>query len=82
MKDRIINDCQEPKPEPGPKLMPLEEWLKHPPLTQGYIHYMQAEWPGSPLPKECPYAEGTPERKQFDRGAQSACIDVQDCDDD
>jgi hypothetical protein len=60
------------------KLMSLEEWAKLTPKQQGYVHYMQAEHDGSPLPKEPPYKDGTPEAAQFAEGAMAGCLEAQD----
>ena len=35
--------------------MTREDFDELSPRTQDYVSYMQAEWPGSDLPKECVY---------------------------
>lgn len=55
-----------------PKLLTLAEYDALTPYEQGYVHYFQAAWPDSPIPKPgntgTPYAEGTKEAEQFREG--------------
>lgn len=52
--------------------------------NQGYVSYMQAKWPRSEVPEECPYKQDGKESKAWDdwhMGQSRACIDVIDMDD-
>jgi len=61
------------------KLVTLEEWNKMPPKTQGYVFYMQAEWPESELKsKSNPYEKKSKEFNLFEEGEERAYIDVLD----
>ena len=63
----------------GWHLVTLEAWKKLPPFGQGYAFYMQASWPTSEIARETnPYAENTPEWKNFQQGQQRAMLDAQD----
>lgn len=64
------------------KLLTPEEYNRLDPFTQGYATYMQAGWPGSRIPKKCPYTPGTREAGAWAEGAQAAVLDVQDSEDD
>jgi hypothetical protein len=48
------------------------------PRGKGYLCYTFAEHPGSQIPRRCPYAKGTEERAEFQRGEQQAMLDAQD----
>lgn len=64
--------------DPSPEHL-LEAWRRLDPCSQGIAHYMRAELPeGALLPRECPYAEGTPQRRAWDRGVQVAIMSVMD----
>lgn len=63
-----------------PKLLTLEQYQALTPGQQGYAHYMQAEWPESPIPKDCPYAKGTPESEAFGQGSFAAMLACQEMD--
>lgn len=67
--------------EGNPALMTLEEWKALPFEQQGYVHYMQSAWPGSPLPKTCPYEVGSMARKRFEKGEFKGILAAQECDD-
>jgi len=50
-----------------------------PPKTQGYVFYMQAEWPESELKsKSNPYEKKSKEFNLFEEGEERAYIDVLD----
>lgn len=59
-------------------LMTREEFDKLPPRSQGFVSYMQAEWPGSDLPKACIYPEGTQPAEEWAAGAFAAALEAQD----
>lgn len=62
-----------------PKLVTLAEWRKLQPREQGYVLYMQANWPGSELAGQtCPYRAGSPEHEQWRRGEHAAVLVAQD----
>ena len=46
--------------------------------AQGYATYMQAERPGSRIPKKCPYQEGSVAAKKWTQGEFAAMLEVQD----
>lgn len=48
------------------------------PRQQGYCCYMFACWPGSKIPKRCPYKPGSMEYVEFREGEQHAVIVAQD----
>jgi len=61
------------------KLTTVREYEAMTPEQQGYVFYMEAEWPGSPLKKiGCPHDRRTKEGKAWQRGANRACLDAQD----
>jgi len=61
------------------RLLSRDEWRKLSPFCQGYVFYMQAEWPTSELRGEQnPHARDTSAWEEFGRGEQSAMLDVQD----
>lgn len=61
------------------ELITLKQWLAHDPRVQGYVLYMQAEHEGSELEGQtCPYAVGTQERAEWDKGTAMAVQDAQD----
>jgi hypothetical protein len=62
------------------KLLTLEEFNALPPRSQGYASYMQAELPGSKLPKKCPAGYGIKERHEWQTGERLAVLEVQDYD--
>jgi hypothetical protein len=61
-------------------LIGLAEWKQQlSPFEQGYTLYMQAAWPTSELAGEKnPYAEGTPEWREFCHGERRAVTEAQD----
>lgn len=60
-------------------LYTLDEWQKLTPYQQGYALYMESSWPGSPLAEQVnPYAEGTLEHAQFQKGEHRATLNAQD----
>ena len=59
-------------------LITKEEYDAMPPKSQGYVTYYQADWEGSKIPKVNPYAEGTPEAKDWNEGNFIAMLQVQD----
>lgn len=63
----------------APKLTTAEEYGKMPPLQQGYVHYMQAAWPGSELAElSNPYPVSTPAYEEWLNGQQRAILEVID----
>jgi len=48
------------------------------PRGKGYMQYMYSEWPGSEIPKTCPFTVGTPEYAEYCRGQNAAVLDAQD----
>lgn len=48
------------------------------PRAKGYMSYMYAEWPGSEIPKRCPFKVGTKEYKQYCDGQNAAMLAAQD----
>ena len=49
------------------------------PKSQGYVLYMQEEWPGSELKGlSNPYRKDSKEWKAFEEGERIACLDAQD----
>ena len=57
----------------------LAAWDRADPETRGRMHYMLAERDeGKLLPRECPYAEGTPECQAFNQGSHVAMLGVMD----
>jgi len=62
-----------------PQLHTLAEWEVLAPFQQGYVHYMEADWPGSELRGiHCPYTIGTREHEQYKRGEHRAVLAAQD----
>jgi hypothetical protein len=60
-------------------LISREEWRKLSPFRQGYVLYMQAEWPTSELRGEQnPHARDTSAWEEFGRGEWRAMLDAQD----
>lgn len=60
-------------------LLSRDAWQKLSPFRQGYVLYMQAEWPTSELRGERnPYARDTSAWEEFGRGEWSAMLDAQD----
>jgi len=60
-------------------LLSRDAWRKLSPFRQGYVLYMQAEWPTSELRGEQnPYARDTLAWEEFGRGEWSAMLDAQD----
>ena len=63
----------------GWRLVTLEEWLAEAPFRQGYLLYMQEDWPGSELREQKnPYDEGTSPWKKFREGAHAAMLSATD----
>lgn len=61
------------------RLISRDEWRKLSPYRQGYVLYMQAEWPTSELTGEQnPHARSTPAWEEFCRGEYCAMLDAQD----
>jgi hypothetical protein len=61
------------------RLILRAEWQKLAPFRQGYVFYMQAEWPTSELRGEQnPHARNTSAWEEFCRGEYCAMLDVQD----
>jgi hypothetical protein len=55
------------------KLFTLAEWQKLSPRAQGYVLYMESEWPGSELKGHtCPYAIGSADHAEFSEGERRA----------
>ena len=63
-----------------PKLITLAEFQKMSPRTQGYIAYMQADWPGSELKghDNNPYPTGSADWKAWRVGESLAVQVAQD----
>jgi hypothetical protein len=60
-------------------LVSIAEWKALPPFDQGYLLYMQGEWPTSALVQEKnPYAEGTAQWEKFCEGERRAMMSAQD----
>jgi hypothetical protein len=55
-----------------------EMFNKLTPQAQGFMWYMEAQHPGSPLPRECPYQQGTEERRQWDEGVHQGILVAMD----
>lgn len=63
----------------GWHLITLKEWRKLTPLRQGFVMYMQGDWPTSELKAvKNPYTEGTPQWTEFCDGEQRAMLSAQD----
>ena len=61
------------------RLILRDEWRKLSPYRQGYVLYMQAEWPTSELRGEQnPHSRGTSAWEEFGRGEWNAMLDAQD----
>lgn len=61
------------------ELVTLKEWQGMKPRAQGFVFYMQADWPGSELKGAAnPYAEGTGEYAEFCTGEQMGVLEAQD----
>lgn len=62
-------------------LLSRDEWRKLSPFRQGYVFYMQAEWPTSPLRGEQnPHVPDTSPWEEFGRGEWRATLEAQDSD--
>jgi hypothetical protein len=48
------------------------------PRGKGFLEYTYSSWPNSEIPKGCPFAKGTPEHEQFQRGQDAAVLAAQD----
>jgi len=60
-------------------LITKAEWDALPPFSQGYVLYMQEEWPHSELKGLTnPYEPSSMESKKFDEGNFKAMLDAQD----
>jgi hypothetical protein len=60
-------------------LIPLKTWRRLAPFRQGYVFYMQVEWPTSELKGvQNVYAKNTPAWEEFCRGAYCAMLEAQD----
>lgn len=60
-------------------LISRDEWRKLSPFHQGYVFYLQAEWPTSELRDlQNPHTPDTSAWEEFRRGESSAMRDVQD----
>ena len=60
-------------------LISLSAWLGRDPFEQGYLLYMQSDWPTSELRgKKNPYPRDTPAWTEFCRGEQRATQSAQD----
>lgn len=60
-------------------LVSIAEWKTLLPFDQGYLLYMQGEWPTSELGQEKnPYAEGTAQWEKFCEGERRAMMNAQD----
>lgn len=63
----------------SPTLVTAVEYGKMPPMQQGYVHYMQAAWPGSELAELInPYPVSTPQHEEWLNGQQRAILEVMD----
>lgn len=51
------------------------------PFAQGYVSYMEASWPGSPVPEICIYPTGTQPAQEWAKGERAAILAVQDSED-
>lgn len=62
------------------RLTTLAEYLGLTPKSQGYIAYMEADWPGSELAdhQENPYPLGSMEAIMWNDGQRIACQEAQD----
>lgn len=60
------------------KLITPAEFKRLTARAQGYAVYMQAELPGSRLPKRCPYPVGSPKEKAWREGEFRAMLEMQD----
>jgi hypothetical protein len=61
------------------RLTTVAEYLLMAPERQGYVFYMEAEWPGSQLNSvKCPYDRRTREGKAWMRGTFKAVLEAQD----
>lgn len=65
---------------PEPKLTTLAQFRQMKPFQQGYVSYMEAEWPGSELKGKDrnPYEFASDAYRQFDAGQQAAVLVAQD----
>lgn len=61
-----------------PQLPTRADYDKESPRGKGYMTYMFAEWPGSEIPKGCPYKVGTKEYEQWCEGQNAAVLHAQD----
>lgn len=64
-----------------PPLLSLEEFQQLRPKTRGFVSYMQANWPGSGLPKDCPDTYSPEDRKAWELGAYDAMLEAQEMED-
>lgn len=62
----------------SPDLLSREEYDHLSPVEQGYASYMQAEWPGSRLPKTNPYPPDSREHAAWTKGQTRAAMHAQD----
>jgi hypothetical protein len=61
------------------KLHTLAEWNEMTPRSQGYVLYMESEWPGSELKGiKNPYAKGSMEDIMFRDGETRGVLAAQD----
>jgi len=61
------------------RLITLAEWQKMSPFDQGYVWYLQAEWPTSELAgTKNPHAKDTDAWKAFCEGEQRGVLEAQD----
>jgi hypothetical protein len=66
-----------------PKLTTFAEYKKLTPREQGYVSYMQAEWPGSELKthQRNPYRRHTDDWAEFEAGQLVGMMEAQDSED-
>jgi hypothetical protein len=50
------------------------------PRGKGFLEYTYSEWPGSEVPKGCPFEPGTKEQAEFLSGQDAAMLAAQDSD--
>lgn len=64
----------------GPILITLKQYKTLDPKSQGYVCYVQADWPGSELKKhqKNPYKQGTKEHELWKEGQMRAVLEAQD----
>jgi hypothetical protein len=57
----------------------LAEWKAMTPYQKGFVIYMEAAHPGSPLRgQRCPYEAGTPDYASYQEGQRQAAMLAQD----